>query len=288
MKGLGELRNASSASIARGDTRPLIEAPGSHNRRVVSTDAMALKICIAQLNFLVADTAGNAQKIIAAARAAYAQGARLVLTPELSICGYLAEDLFLRPAFIASCDDAVKTVARELAGLKGLHVVVWPPDGRRHSQQVRGRAAPLQRGQRDLRGPRAGDVRQTRAAQLPGVRSAPATSPWGRASACSRSKASTSACSSARTRGSTSRACWRRKRARNCSRSSTPPLPTWARATSGSNAWPSGRARSTSAVALCPPRRWTGRGGVRRRVARVDAEGTSGGTGAGLRGRPVR
>jgi len=90
---------------------------------------MALKICIAQLNFIVADTAGNAQKIIAAARAAYAQGARLVLTPELSICGYLAEDLFLRPAFIASCDDAVKTVARELAGLKGLHVVVGHPTG---------------------------------------------------------------------------------------------------------------------------------------------------------------
>jgi NAD+ synthase (glutamine-hydrolysing) len=90
---------------------------------------MALKLCIAQLNFVVADMAGNAQKIIAAARAAYAQGARLVLTPELSICGYAAEDLFLRPAFVAACDDAVKTVARELAGLKGLHVVVGHPTG---------------------------------------------------------------------------------------------------------------------------------------------------------------
>jgi NAD+ synthase (glutamine-hydrolysing) len=58
-------------------------------------------------------------KIIDAARAAYADGARLLLTPELSICGYAAEDLFLRPAFIAACDDAVKTVARALAGLKG-------------------------------------------------------------------------------------------------------------------------------------------------------------------------
>src|SRR5215218_1154783 len=90
---------------------------------------MALKLCIAQLNFMVGDTAGNAQKIIAAARTAYAQGARLVLTPELSICGYAAEDLFLRPAFVAACDDAVKTVARELAGLKGLHVVVGHPMG---------------------------------------------------------------------------------------------------------------------------------------------------------------
>jgi NAD+ synthase (glutamine-hydrolysing) len=90
---------------------------------------MSLKLCIAQLNFLVGDTAGNAQKIIAASRAAYAHGARLVLTPELSICGYPAEDLLLRPAFIAACDDAVKTVARELAGLKGLHIVVGHPMG---------------------------------------------------------------------------------------------------------------------------------------------------------------
>ena len=59
--------------------------------------------------------------------AAYAAGARLLLTPELSICGYAAEDLFLRPSFIAACDDAVKTVARELAGLKGLTVVVGHP-----------------------------------------------------------------------------------------------------------------------------------------------------------------
>ena len=102
---------------------------------------MALKLCIAQLNFLVGDTAGNAQKIVTAARSAYAQGARLVLTPELSICGYAAEDLFLRPAFIASCDDAVKTVARELAGLKGLHVVVGHPTG----GDIRSRSVAIQR-----------------------------------------------------------------------------------------------------------------------------------------------
>jgi NAD+ synthase (glutamine-hydrolysing) len=90
---------------------------------------MTLKICIAQLDFLVGDTAGNARKIIDAAKSAHAQGARLVLTPELSICGYPAEDLLLRPAFIAACDDAVKLVARELAGLKGLHVVVGHPTG---------------------------------------------------------------------------------------------------------------------------------------------------------------
>ncbi len=90
---------------------------------------MNLKICVAQLNFIVGDLSGNAQKIIDAARTAYTDGARLMLTPELSICGYAAEDLFLRPAFISACDDAVKTVVRELAGLKDMTVVVGHPVG---------------------------------------------------------------------------------------------------------------------------------------------------------------
>ncbi|MBK5206929.1 MAG: NAD+ synthase [Polaromonas sp.] len=88
---------------------------------------MSLKICIAQLNYCVGDMTGNAQKIIAASRTAYQEGARLVLTPELAICGYAAEDLFLRHSFIQACDDAVNRVARELAGLKGLTVVVGTP-----------------------------------------------------------------------------------------------------------------------------------------------------------------
>ena len=88
---------------------------------------MTLKICVAQLNYCVGDMPGNAQKIIDAARAAYADGARLLLTPELAICGYAAEDLFLRASFIEACDDAVNRVARELAGLKGLTVVVGTP-----------------------------------------------------------------------------------------------------------------------------------------------------------------
>jgi NAD+ synthase (glutamine-hydrolysing) len=90
---------------------------------------MTLQICVAQLNFVVGDMPGNARKIIDAATSAYAGGARLLVTPELSICGYAAEDLLLRPAFIDACDDALKTVARELAGLKGLHVVVGHPEG---------------------------------------------------------------------------------------------------------------------------------------------------------------
>jgi len=78
---------------------------------------------------MVGDLDGNARKIVDAAQRAYADGARLLLTPELSLCGYAAEDLFLRPSFIAACDDAVNQVAFALAGLKGMAVVVGHPVG---------------------------------------------------------------------------------------------------------------------------------------------------------------
>ena len=90
---------------------------------------MALTVCVAQCNFVVGDLDGNAKKILDAARQAYAAGARLLLTPELSICGYAAEDLFLRPAFMRACDDAVKALALALADLKDLCVVVGHPIG---------------------------------------------------------------------------------------------------------------------------------------------------------------
>ena len=91
---------------------------------------MTLKICVAQLNYCVGDMPGNAQKIIAAARTAYADGARLLLTPEMAICGYAAEDLFLRRSFIEACDDAVNRVARELARYFGVPVreIIKTPD----------------------------------------------------------------------------------------------------------------------------------------------------------------
>ena len=105
---------------------------------------MSLKICVAQLNYCVGDMPGNAQKIIDAARTAYAQGARLVLTPEMAICGYAAEDLFLRTAFIEACDDAVNRVAAELAGLKGLTVVVGTPTHGDTGKAVRTKSVEVQ------------------------------------------------------------------------------------------------------------------------------------------------
>jgi NAD+ synthase (glutamine-hydrolysing) len=87
----------------------------------------SVKVALAQINATVGDFSGNVRRIVDAARAAYAQGARLVLSPELGICGYSPEDLLLRPAFMQACAAAVDDCARALADLPGLFVVVGHP-----------------------------------------------------------------------------------------------------------------------------------------------------------------
>ena len=86
-----------------------------------------LNIALAQLNLTVGDFSGNASKILDAARDAHARGADILLTPELSLAGYPPEDLLLRPAFLQKCDVALLQLVRDLAGLRGLHVVVGHP-----------------------------------------------------------------------------------------------------------------------------------------------------------------
>ena len=88
---------------------------------------MSFVVRTAQLNFVVGDLQGNARRIVQAARDAHQAGVSLLLTPELALCGYAAEDLFLRPAFIDACDEALQTVAAETADLTGLHIVVGHP-----------------------------------------------------------------------------------------------------------------------------------------------------------------
>src|SRR4051812_4575643 len=69
-----------------------------------------MQIAIAQLNQTIGDLSGNAAAILAAVTEAERAGARIVITPELSLCGYPPEDLLLRPAFLSAC-------RRELAAL---------------------------------------------------------------------------------------------------------------------------------------------------------------------------
>ncbi|MBA4195672.1 MAG: NAD+ synthase [Comamonadaceae bacterium] len=100
---------------------------------------MTFSVSVAQLNFVVGDMAGNARRIIDAAVQAHARGVQLLLTPELALCGYAAEDLFLRPAFIDACDHALNDILQGTAHLKGLHLVVGHP-ARQSNIALRGRS----------------------------------------------------------------------------------------------------------------------------------------------------
>ena len=88
---------------------------------------MSVIVAIAQINSTVGDLAGNSERIAAAARRAADQGVDILLTPELSLVGYPPEDLLLRRSFYAKSAAALAALAAELAGLKGLHVIVGHP-----------------------------------------------------------------------------------------------------------------------------------------------------------------
>ena len=83
-----------------------------------------MKIAIAQINPTVGDLIGNAQRILSAAKQAADAGANLLLTPELSLCGYPPRDLLMRPSFIAQMKAQVEDLARampmELTALVGI------------------------------------------------------------------------------------------------------------------------------------------------------------------------
>jgi NAD+ synthase len=73
------------------------------------------RITLAQLNPTVGDVSGNAAKARAARQKAEADGADLLVLPELFMTGYPPEDLVLKPAFQAACREAVEALARDTA-----------------------------------------------------------------------------------------------------------------------------------------------------------------------------
>ena len=92
-----------------------------------------LKIAIAQFNATLGDLAGNAARIVEYAERARAAGADLLLTPELSLCGYPPEDLLLRPDFYRACERELESLA---ARVTGIAVLVGHPEaasGRRYN-----------------------------------------------------------------------------------------------------------------------------------------------------------
>ena len=84
-----------------------------------------MRIAIGQINCTVGDLSGNSRKILEYAERAKAGGADLLLTPELSLCGYPPEDLLLREDFCAACERALLELARQV---RGISIVVGHPD----------------------------------------------------------------------------------------------------------------------------------------------------------------
>ena len=83
-----------------------------------------MRIAIGQINCTVGDLSGNARKILEFADRARQRGADVLLTPELSLCGYPPEDLLLREDFRETCDRALAELA---AKVRGISVVVGHP-----------------------------------------------------------------------------------------------------------------------------------------------------------------
>ena len=73
------------------------------------------RITLAQLNPIVGDLVGNAAKARAAWEEGKAAGADLVALPEMFITGYQAQDLIVKPAFVAAVQDELASLAEACA-----------------------------------------------------------------------------------------------------------------------------------------------------------------------------
>ncbi|HSM93249.1 MAG TPA: NAD+ synthase [Anaeromyxobacteraceae bacterium] len=71
------------------------------------------RIALAQIDTTVGDPIGNALKIRAAAAVARRAGARLVLFPELTLCGYPPRDFLDLPEFVARAGAALEELAAD-------------------------------------------------------------------------------------------------------------------------------------------------------------------------------
>jgi NAD+ synthase/NAD+ synthase (glutamine-hydrolysing) len=85
-----------------------------------------VKIALGQINPTVGDFAGNAAKIIEFSRQAQADGAGLILFPELSVCGYPPRDLVERVSFVQRNRESLDHIAAETRGIAVICGLVTP------------------------------------------------------------------------------------------------------------------------------------------------------------------
>ena len=82
-----------------------------------------MNIAILQFNPCVGDVKYNLRRICVAVDELKGEGVDLLLTPELSLCGYSPQDLLLEPQFFVSCQNALDA----LLDIDDLMVVVGHP-----------------------------------------------------------------------------------------------------------------------------------------------------------------
>ena len=73
-----------------------------------------MKIGIAQINTTVGDLYGNSRLILSAYNSLVADGAELILFPELAICGYPPRDLLFKSRFVSDAEGALEAIAKEI------------------------------------------------------------------------------------------------------------------------------------------------------------------------------
>ncbi len=91
----------------------------------LANNSKAIKIDIAQINPIVGDLDGNAQKIIKLTKEAHIQGCDLLVFPELSLIGYPPEDLLLRKGFIQQVEDKIILIRRTTP--EGIAIIFGAP-----------------------------------------------------------------------------------------------------------------------------------------------------------------
>ncbi len=73
-----------------------------------------MKIGLAQINTTVGDLAGNQQLILDAYQQLVADGAELILFPELAVCGYPPRDLLFKSRFVSDIQSTLESIAAEI------------------------------------------------------------------------------------------------------------------------------------------------------------------------------
>lgn len=93
-----------------------------------------MKIALAQLNPIVGDLHGNAANILTAAQTAIADGASLLVTSELSLCGYPPRDLLIDRNFVRNMAIALAQLAEMLP--HAIAVLVGTVEFNTHAERV--------------------------------------------------------------------------------------------------------------------------------------------------------